>query len=163
MFNISLPRLNDSPIVSVGKRNNPYFAQRPWPPDLSKLDPIEQFRFERKYRRRAKLKWQRPQWVKGVKLTAWGSCLCRSFSKRGQPSLGVFIANLSTTVVLGYTVLYVDIDNQSSPFKGVCSRSHYHITLLWQKVLTGLRFGHGFTGRRVRSGQQASHQHQQIC
>ncbi|KAK2797123.1 hypothetical protein FQN50_009314 [Emmonsiellopsis sp. PD_5] len=47
---------------------NPYRAKRTWPPDMSKLSPKQQFRIERKYRRRAKLKWARPQWAKWTKL-----------------------------------------------------------------------------------------------
>ena len=54
----------------------PYKARKPWPPDFSKLDPKYQFRLERRYRRRTKLKWARPKWVKGVKLAQWGICLC---------------------------------------------------------------------------------------
>ncbi|KAI4270832.1 MAG: hypothetical protein L6R35_006583, partial [Caloplaca aegaea] len=56
-------------------RYNPYKARKPWPPDFAKLDPKYQFRLERRYRRRTKLKWTRPGWVKGVKLAQWGICI----------------------------------------------------------------------------------------
>ncbi|KAK2877237.1 hypothetical protein FQN49_001312 [Arthroderma sp. PD_2] len=46
-------------------------AKRQWPPDLTKLSPKQQFRLERKYRRRAKLKWARPTWSKWTKLVQW--------------------------------------------------------------------------------------------
>lgn len=55
---------------------NPYKAQRSWPPDFSKLNPKYQFRLERKYKRRAKLKWARPRWTKGVKLAQMGVISC---------------------------------------------------------------------------------------
>ncbi|EAS36180.3 uncharacterized protein CIMG_01534 [Coccidioides immitis RS] len=50
---------------------SPYKAKRTWPPDVSKLSPKQQFRLERKYRRRAKLKWARPTWKKWTKLVQW--------------------------------------------------------------------------------------------
>lgn len=55
--------------------NNPYRAKRHWPPDFSQLSDKHQFRLERRYRRRTKLKWARPRWTKGVKLAQWGSIL----------------------------------------------------------------------------------------
>ncbi|KAK5112030.1 hypothetical protein LTR62_004564 [Meristemomyces frigidus] len=65
---------------------NPYRAQRSWPPDFSQLSSKHQFRLERRYRRRTKLKWARPNWKKGVTLVQWASIL--------------FVA--------GYGVLYLD-------------------------------------------------------
>lgn len=52
---------------------NTYKAKRLWPPDFSKLPPKHQFRLERRYKRRAKLKWARPKWTKAVKLMQLGS------------------------------------------------------------------------------------------
>lgn len=54
---------------------NPYKAQKAWPPNFAHLDAKHQFRLERKFRRRSKLKFVRPRWVKGVKLAQWGLCL----------------------------------------------------------------------------------------
>ncbi|KAK4952236.1 hypothetical protein LTR66_013793 [Elasticomyces elasticus] len=54
---------------------NPYKAKRVWPPDFSKLSHKHQFRIERRYRRRAKLKWARPRWTKFVKLATWASMI----------------------------------------------------------------------------------------
>ena len=54
---------------------NPYSCKRTWPPDFTKLSQKHQFRLERRYRRRAKLKWARPTWTKAVKLAQWGSIL----------------------------------------------------------------------------------------
>jgi hypothetical protein len=55
---------------------NPYKAKRLWPPDFSKLPPKQQFRLERRYKRRAKLKWARPRWTKAVKLVQMSSIVC---------------------------------------------------------------------------------------
>ncbi|CAD0092904.1 unnamed protein product, partial [Aureobasidium mustum] len=52
---------------------NPYKAKRTWPPDFAKLSQKHQFRLERRYRRRAKLKWARPTWTKFVKLSTWAT------------------------------------------------------------------------------------------
>ncbi|TKA32781.1 hypothetical protein B0A50_01006 [Salinomyces thailandicus] len=54
---------------------NPFRAKRHWPPDFSKLSQKHQFRLERRFRRRTKLKWARPTWMKVTKLTQWGSIL----------------------------------------------------------------------------------------
>ncbi|OKL59828.1 hypothetical protein UA08_04726 [Talaromyces atroroseus] len=51
---------------------SPYKPKRQWPPDMSKLSPKHQLRLERKYRRRAALKYARPRWVKATKLVQWG-------------------------------------------------------------------------------------------
>ncbi|PWW74695.1 hypothetical protein C7212DRAFT_327685 [Tuber magnatum] len=45
-----------------------YKAKKPWPPDFSLLSRKHQFRLERRYRRRAKLKFARPRLQKTVKL-----------------------------------------------------------------------------------------------
>jgi len=52
---------------------SPYKPKRQWPPDMSKLSPKHQFRLERKYRRRAALKYARPRWVKMTKIVQWGA------------------------------------------------------------------------------------------
>lgn len=57
---------------------SPYKPKRQWPPDMSKLSPKHQFRLERKYRRRAALKYARPGWVKATKLVQWGVIICLS-------------------------------------------------------------------------------------
>ncbi len=55
--------------------NNPYSAKKPWPPDFTHLSSKHQFRLERRYRRRTKLKWARPGWKKAVTLVQWGSII----------------------------------------------------------------------------------------
>jgi hypothetical protein len=51
---------------------NPHRAKKSWPPDFSQLSSKEQFRFEKKFRRRNKLAWARPRWMKFTKLVQWG-------------------------------------------------------------------------------------------
>ncbi|KAL5340495.1 hypothetical protein BJX70DRAFT_109599 [Aspergillus crustosus] len=65
----------DPNLTSEGEEDSyysPYQPKRTWPPDLSKLSPKHQFRLERKYRRRAALKYARPKWMKATKLVQWG-------------------------------------------------------------------------------------------
>ncbi|KAL4974177.1 hypothetical protein BDW66DRAFT_91576 [Aspergillus desertorum] len=50
-----------------------YPPKRQWPPDMSKLSSRHQFRLERKYRRRAALKYARPKWTKATKIAQWGA------------------------------------------------------------------------------------------
>ncbi|TID24025.1 Transposase Tan1 [Venturia nashicola] len=50
---------------------NSYKAQKQWPPDFSKISERHQFRMEKRYRRRCKLAYARPQWVKYTKLTQY--------------------------------------------------------------------------------------------
>ncbi|KAI5815734.1 hypothetical protein BZA77DRAFT_314930 [Pyronema omphalodes] len=50
-----------------------YKARRPWPPDFSLLSKQDQFRLERRYRRRTALKYARPGFTKGVKIAQWTS------------------------------------------------------------------------------------------
>ncbi|KAJ0424505.1 hypothetical protein BJY00DRAFT_276840 [Aspergillus carlsbadensis] len=52
---------------------SPYKPKRTWPPDMTKLSPKHQFRLERKYRRRAALKYARPKWAKATKLAQGGT------------------------------------------------------------------------------------------
>ncbi|KAE8350663.1 hypothetical protein BDV28DRAFT_138681 [Aspergillus coremiiformis] len=73
---------------------SPYKPKRQWPPDLSKLSPKHQFRLERKYRRRAALKFARPKWVKATKLVQW-------------TAIGFVIV---------YAVLFMEWDERGSPF-----------------------------------------------
>ncbi|KAI9847382.1 MAG: hypothetical protein M1837_002570 [Sclerophora amabilis] len=75
---------------------NPYKAKKLWPPDFTKLTPKHQFRLERRYKRRAKLKWARPKWTKAMKLAQWG-CMAS---------------------VLVYGVLFMDGGSRGTPFDG---------------------------------------------
>ncbi|KKA21699.1 hypothetical protein T310_4220 [Rasamsonia emersonii CBS 393.64] len=79
---------------------SPYKPKRQWPPDMSKLSPKHQFRLERKYRRRAALKYARPKWVKATKLVQWGI-------------IGF---------VLIYAVLFMDWETEDHPFEELAGR-----------------------------------------
>ncbi|KAJ5476304.1 hypothetical protein N7475_002033 [Penicillium sp. IBT 31633x] len=76
---------------------SPYQPKRQWPPDMSKLSPKHQFRLERKYRRRAALKYARPKFMKAVTLGQW--------------------------VVIGfviiYSVLFMEWETNDTPFHGI--------------------------------------------
>lgn len=50
---------------------NPFRAKRKWPPNLRALTEKQQYRFERKFKRRIKLKSLRPQWDKWTKIVQW--------------------------------------------------------------------------------------------
>ncbi|THX17585.1 hypothetical protein D6D17_02502 [Aureobasidium pullulans] len=80
---------------------NPYKSKRTWPPDFTKLSQKHQFRLERRYRRRAKLKWARPTWTKFVKLSTW--------------------ATISFVVVYG--VLFMETDERGTVFDTI--RDYY--------------------------------------
>ncbi|KAL5362505.1 hypothetical protein BJX96DRAFT_154077 [Aspergillus floccosus] len=77
-----------------GEYYSPYKPKRQWPPDMSKLSPKHQFRLERKYRRRAALKFARPKWTKATKLVQW-------------TAIGF---------VLVYALLFMEWDERGSPF-----------------------------------------------
>lgn len=48
---------------------------------MSKLSPKHQFRLERKYRRRAALKYARPKFIKTVTLVQWGVIGCELYTE----------------------------------------------------------------------------------
>lgn len=86
----SLPR-ESSPFRSSQKSEpstfedvyySPHQPKRQWPPDMSKLSPKHQFRLERKYRRRAALKYARPKLMKATKIGQWVVIGCESFVPR---------------------------------------------------------------------------------
>ncbi|KAI1084828.1 hypothetical protein F5B20DRAFT_222576 [Whalleya microplaca] len=68
-----------------------------WPPDFSKLSEKEQFRFERRFKRRIKLATERPRWNKFIRLAQL----------------------VSVTSVLVYSVLFMDWKTEKQPFQGV--------------------------------------------
>ncbi|KAJ5759151.1 hypothetical protein N7520_006307 [Penicillium odoratum] len=74
-----------------------YPPKRQWPPDMSKLSPKHQFRLERKYRRRAALKYARPKFIKMVTLAQW-----------------VIIGFVAV-----YAILFMNWDTKGTPFDGI--------------------------------------------
>jgi hypothetical protein len=97
---------------------NPYRAKRLWPPDFAKLPPKHQFRLERRYKRRSKLKFARPRWTKAVRLVQLSSIVCKyiNFALWNIPH--------KVTVVAVYGVLFMEwnldtSENGEQPFSGV--------------------------------------------
>ncbi|KAI9666953.1 MAG: hypothetical protein M1831_001458 [Alyxoria varia] len=60
--------------VTTTTTTHPFKAKRPWPPDVSQLSPKDQFKLERKYKRRSALKWARPRWMKATKIAQYVGC-----------------------------------------------------------------------------------------
>ncbi|KAJ1338088.1 hypothetical protein MN608_00946 [Microdochium nivale] len=88
----SAPKLSASNIYS-----SRYKPKKIWPPDFTKLSEKEQFRFERRYKRRVKLATARPRWDKYVRL-----------------------AQLASVSFVGvYTVFWMDWQTENPPFEGV--------------------------------------------
>ncbi|KAF1944252.1 hypothetical protein EJ02DRAFT_341485 [Clathrospora elynae] len=50
---------------------NRFHVQKKWPPSLRELTEKQQFRFERKFKRRIKAKSIRPMWNKWTKIVQW--------------------------------------------------------------------------------------------
>ncbi|ORY56957.1 uncharacterized protein BCR38DRAFT_450437 [Pseudomassariella vexata] len=84
----------------TGVYNSRFKPKKIWPPDFSKLTQKEQFRFERKYKRRVKLATARPRWDKYVKMAQL----------------------FSITSVVIYTILFMDWNTDPQPFQAVRSR-----------------------------------------
>lgn len=80
---------------------------------MSKLSPKHQFRLERKYRRRAALKYARPRFIKGVTLAQWVIIGCEC------PLAVVGLGADGVLVVAIYAVLFMDWDTKGTPFDGV--------------------------------------------
>ena len=59
---------------TITAKNNPYKARIQWPPVLADLPRKKQFGFEKKYRRRSKMKHMNERWVKSVKMFQWIAC-----------------------------------------------------------------------------------------
>lgn len=90
------PNLNP-PHFPYTYETNPYTCKRTWPPEFTHLSQKHQFRLERRYRRRAKLKYDRPNWKKFTKLAQWGSILF----------VGV------------YGMLFMEVTEGETPFSGI--------------------------------------------
>ncbi|KAI1821058.1 hypothetical protein F4861DRAFT_542337 [Xylaria intraflava] len=74
-----------------------YRPKKIWPPDFSKLSRKEQFRLEKRHKRRIKLATSQPRWHQYAKLAQLGTM----------------------TVVLVYIVLFMEWDTKTQPFEGV--------------------------------------------
>ncbi|EQK97993.1 hypothetical protein OCS_06294 [Ophiocordyceps sinensis CO18] len=73
MFATLVRRLGHVGKEPVAKRlpltifTNPHKAKKLWPPDFRELNPQQQLRFEKKYKRRVRLAGHSPRWIKGTK------------------------------------------------------------------------------------------------
>jgi len=103
---------------------NPYVCKRTWPPEFTKLSQKHQFKLERRYRRRAKLAYARPNWHKMVKLAQWGSILFVSV----------------------YGILFMELTDGNTPFSGVSLASTIVFSLC---MLTSTRSEDGTPNRWV--------------
>ncbi|KAH9896173.1 hypothetical protein F4778DRAFT_783454 [Xylariomycetidae sp. FL2044] len=74
-----------------------YRPKKVWPPDFAKLSRREQFRFERRYKRRVRLATARPRWDRWVRLAQLGS----------------------VAFVLIYSVLFMDWNTEKQPFEWI--------------------------------------------
>jgi hypothetical protein len=115
-FRLSSDKHGSSPAFE-GDRYSQYKPKRQWPPDMSKLSPKHQFRLERKYRRRAALKYARPKFIKGVQLAQWGIIGC-GYSQINETRIIGLLTRIGTVVVI-YAVLFMNWDTKDTPFDGV--------------------------------------------
>ncbi len=79
---------------------NPYRARKIWPPDFTTLHPKHQFHFEKTYRRRAKLKYTRPGWIKGTKVVQFAL----------------------TVLIVGYWIFFLEVEGEGGTFWDAVSR-----------------------------------------
>jgi hypothetical protein len=75
MFSLFKKETPSKPFVPFDFDRNPYKAKKIWPPAFDQLSHKDQFRLERRYRRRSKLKWARPIWNRNLALVQWFSCI----------------------------------------------------------------------------------------
>ncbi|CAC9890731.1 unnamed protein product, partial [Aureobasidium pullulans] len=112
MFQTLIRRAAAAPKFDFAR--NPYKSKRTWPPDFTKLSQKHQFRLERRYRRRAKLKWARPTWTKFVKLSTWATISMYS-------CCGPLLTPCLVVVVYG--VLFMETDERGTVFDTI--RDYY--------------------------------------
>ncbi|KAF9737853.1 hypothetical protein PMIN06_009024 [Paraphaeosphaeria minitans] len=74
MFQLLARLLGQAPKSDLPPFNfatNRFKAKKQWPPNLRVLTEKQQFRFERKFKRRLRLKSIKPQWQKWTKIVQW--------------------------------------------------------------------------------------------
>lgn len=81
--------------------NNPYRARKKWPPDFTTLHPKHQFYYEKTYRRRLKLKYARPNWVKATKVFQY----------------------VLTLMVVGFWIFFLEVEGTGGTFFDAVSGS----------------------------------------
>ncbi|KAI1322114.1 hypothetical protein F5Y16DRAFT_54886 [Xylariaceae sp. FL0255] len=117
MFTATQARLSSAPVSPFAKRvaaaaqsvaqanskakplgvyNSIYKPKKVWPPDFTKLSEKQQFRFEKRYKRRIALASQRPNWDRYTRMAQY------------------FV--ISTVIV--YTALFMDWETDNHPLQG---------------------------------------------
>jgi hypothetical protein len=72
----SLFKTKEKPVlIPFDFERNRYPAHTRWPPVFADMTTREQFRLERKFRRRSKLKWARPVWNRNLQMVQWGTTI----------------------------------------------------------------------------------------
>ena len=99
------PAMFATRLLSASART--FKARHPWPPNFSLLSKQDQFRLERRYRRRAKLKWARPRLQKAITIAQWASISCTS-PTWGIGGLGDGVKADGGIVVAVYGVFWAD-------------------------------------------------------
>lgn len=94
---------------------NRFRAKKLWPPDFGTLTPKEQFRLERKYRRRSKLKYTSEKWIRWV--TIFQMWMILGESRMSRVGGMMLIQDIGVT---GYAVLFFDWNMKNEPFGAVC-------------------------------------------
>lgn len=103
----------------AGVYSSRYKPKKIWPPDFSKLSQKEQFRFEKRYKRRVKLATARPRWDKYVRLVQLGAVTSESdLSMFGLYRKSSADDNFITGVLI-YSVLFMEWNTENQPFQGV--------------------------------------------
>lgn len=110
-------KLPDSPRIREVKRLYP--PKKVWPPDFKTLSRGEQFRLEKKYKRRINLAMARPRWNAGVRLaqlfTCTGTYGCLSWWSRSLQ-----LTNSTCPGAVVYGALFMDNHKgEEQPFNGV--------------------------------------------
>ncbi|KAI1269824.1 hypothetical protein F5Y18DRAFT_371726, partial [Xylariaceae sp. FL1019] len=70
------PKLRNAGRAPLPSAYAKYAPKKIWPPDFARLSQNEQFRYERRYKRRVKLATARPRWDKYVRLAQLGTVSC---------------------------------------------------------------------------------------
>lgn len=73
MFSTFVRRMASTMRPALTIKNNPYKAKKVWPPDFSKLSTQEQFRMEKRYKRRLILATKRPRWDRMLRMVQFFS------------------------------------------------------------------------------------------
>jgi hypothetical protein len=94
---------------------SPYKLKKVWPPDFKSMTPQQQLRFEKKYKRRLKLKMERPRWNKFVKLAQLVTTTCMAFCSALTSIHLLFIADAYFFQLLSVTWCFLWIGRMSPP------------------------------------------------